>query len=528
MDKQDINNEIVRLRSALKKCRVRTIRKMLAQIRNFRQAKGTEEQRKKNLQKAERWYQQVRHLKKVDLSAIAKEAFISEACWSSVISDANTSLERRAEARLINEKSARNIMTDFRKRNPTWMSWVPQIVEMWDRRQQFRAECNAGADTKASDKEQGSEEDEGDYEEDVGEAPSPKKDSRKRTSSGTERCTLYQSSSIGEEDSAEPPSKKPAQKKAVAKSSKDKKMMKPVVKPIQGKEKKIAKTKMKEQTSKTTPLADASQQDEDDEVSSSSIGSDSDESVSEKAEELSVTKKPSKIASATLLVAKKTSKPAKAKSHLKPIAKADAKVGRSKVVVPFNLSQFEADDELRLASDGEETDSKAGRSSESDIEETRPQPPKKKDSFFRGPDDTDDEDSSFQRGGFRNQGSRGFGRGSFRGRGGVKFSDTANFSPVGGGRGKSFVGASFDGGRGRGRGERGRGFRGRGNRAGGDRFGGSMPKDHHPQRERGDFRKEAEPKHNMKTEESLHPSWAAKKQQHAGIAQFKGKKIVFD
>ncbi|EEC12387.1 conserved hypothetical protein [Ixodes scapularis] len=143
MEKLEINNEILTLKREMKIGRVHLLRRLIAQVKKLENAKGTDEQRTKKKQKAERWMQQVKVLQKANLDSLARKAMVSEECWLKVISEPKSTLEERALARLLNLKKVQDFVTSFRKEHPEWKSWVPQLVEMWDEKKARRLSYKA-------------------------------------------------------------------------------------------------------------------------------------------------------------------------------------------------------------------------------------------------------------------------------------------------------------------------------------------------------------------------------------------------
>lgn len=143
MEKLEINNEILTLKREMKIGRVHLLRRLIAQVKKLENAKGTDEQRTKKKQKAERWMQQVKVLQKANLDSLARKAMVSEECWLKVISEPKSTLEERALARLLNLKKVQDFVTSFRKEHLEWKSWVPQLVEMWDEKKARRLSYKA-------------------------------------------------------------------------------------------------------------------------------------------------------------------------------------------------------------------------------------------------------------------------------------------------------------------------------------------------------------------------------------------------
>lgn len=83
MEKVAVNNLVLILRRKLKTERVLLIRKMMGQIKKLVEAKGPHVEKRK--QKGERWNNQVKFLKKVDLAVVARQALAAEEPWQNVL-----------------------------------------------------------------------------------------------------------------------------------------------------------------------------------------------------------------------------------------------------------------------------------------------------------------------------------------------------------------------------------------------------------------------------------------------------------
>ncbi|CAN8005301.1 unnamed protein product [Ixodes hexagonus] len=156
MEKLEINNEILTLKREMKIGRVHLLRRLIAQVKKLENAKGTDEQRGKKRQKAERWMQQVKVLQKANLDCLARKVIVSEESWQKVISEPKSTLEERALARLLNLKKVQDFVGSFRTEHPDWKSWVPQLVEMWDEKKARRLSYKAGGPTGVNASEIGS------------------------------------------------------------------------------------------------------------------------------------------------------------------------------------------------------------------------------------------------------------------------------------------------------------------------------------------------------------------------------------
>ncbi|XP_077555515.1 uncharacterized protein LOC144169936 isoform X2 [Haemaphysalis longicornis] len=132
MEKVAVNNLVLNLRRRLKTERVLLIRKMMGQIKKLGEAKGPHAERKK--QKGERWNNQVKFLKKVDLLIVARQALAAEEPWQNVLVRKDSTPEQRAVARLVGRPTVHKIIDQFRKENEDWKEWLPKVYEAWEKR----------------------------------------------------------------------------------------------------------------------------------------------------------------------------------------------------------------------------------------------------------------------------------------------------------------------------------------------------------------------------------------------------------
>lgn len=134
MEKLAVNNLVVILRRKLKMERVLLVRKMMGQIKKLGEAKGPDAEKRK--QKGARWNDQVKYLKKVDLTTVARQALAAEEPWQNVLVRKDSTPEQRAVARLVGRPTVQQIVNQFRKENEDWKEWLPKVYEAWEARKQ--------------------------------------------------------------------------------------------------------------------------------------------------------------------------------------------------------------------------------------------------------------------------------------------------------------------------------------------------------------------------------------------------------
>lgn len=132
MEKIAVNNLVVTIRQKLKVERFLLIRKMYGQIKKMAEFKGLDAEKRK--QKAARWEDQVKYLKRVDLTTVARQALAGEEPWQNVLVRKDSTPEQRAVARLIGRPTVQQIVNQFRKENEDWKEWLPKVYEAWEKR----------------------------------------------------------------------------------------------------------------------------------------------------------------------------------------------------------------------------------------------------------------------------------------------------------------------------------------------------------------------------------------------------------
>lgn len=145
MEKLAVNNLVVILRRKLKMERVLLIRKMSAQIRKLGESKGPDAEKRK--QKGARWEDQVKYLRRVDLTAVARQALGGEEPWQNVLVRDSTP-EERAVARLIGRPKVQQLVNQFRKENEDWKEWLPKVYEAWEKRKEKQFVVPRGEEPK--------------------------------------------------------------------------------------------------------------------------------------------------------------------------------------------------------------------------------------------------------------------------------------------------------------------------------------------------------------------------------------------
>lgn len=136
MEKVAVNNLVVVLRRLLKTERVFQIKKMTSEIKKLENSKGPNAEKRR--QKAARWKDQVKYLKKVDLTTVARRALAAEEPWKSVLVRSDATPEERALARLVDRPRVQKEIEEFRNANTDWREWLPKIYDAWEKRREER------------------------------------------------------------------------------------------------------------------------------------------------------------------------------------------------------------------------------------------------------------------------------------------------------------------------------------------------------------------------------------------------------
>ncbi|KDR07073.1 serum response factor-binding protein 1 isoform X2 [Zootermopsis nevadensis] len=128
MDKLTLNNQIVSMRQEARKAKLHTISKLVREVRKLRSKNGSEDQKKKNNRKADRFMEEVLIIKKLKDDEISKFALCNSKMSSEIIFDLATSLKDKALTRLSKQPSISTRVSEFRMKFPAWDVIVPQLL----------------------------------------------------------------------------------------------------------------------------------------------------------------------------------------------------------------------------------------------------------------------------------------------------------------------------------------------------------------------------------------------------------------
>lgn len=133
----ELNNLVMSFRIAVRYARIVVVKKLAKQVNTYKTKKGTEEQVKTNLRKAERLQEQIAVLKKCKDDKITKFCLASKFNLEEVAQKGTT--EEKALTRVACQKLIRTKVCDWRKARPDWQllceklnTWVSKRVRNKD------------------------------------------------------------------------------------------------------------------------------------------------------------------------------------------------------------------------------------------------------------------------------------------------------------------------------------------------------------------------------------------------------------
>ncbi len=128
MDLIGINNVIVGLRGPVQKARVHVIHHLSRQAGQLKAKKGSEEQRSKNLRKAERFAGEIRLLREAKKDDLARFALRSKKSLEQVLGNTED-LKSRSYARISNHSAVSRVVDDFRRQHPDWEKHLQALTD---------------------------------------------------------------------------------------------------------------------------------------------------------------------------------------------------------------------------------------------------------------------------------------------------------------------------------------------------------------------------------------------------------------
>lgn len=127
------------MRKSMKTVKVYTIRKILKQIRLW-QKKKNKEKNEKIEKKIERLKKEVDIIKKLNIDSVSSIALKETKQWNTILNQKNASVEERSFARLISHKKIQEKLSQFYSQNPELKSFIPLVLEKWERRKLSKLE----------------------------------------------------------------------------------------------------------------------------------------------------------------------------------------------------------------------------------------------------------------------------------------------------------------------------------------------------------------------------------------------------
>ncbi|KAK2588811.1 hypothetical protein KPH14_001686 [Odynerus spinipes] len=124
MEKIKANNEIVRMRQLVRQARVCIIHKLTREARTLRTKNGTEKQQEKNKRKADKLISEIYALKKIKDDRITKFGITSKKSLQEILQTENINESTRIMARVVDYKSLRNAIIQFRETYPDYEEYL--------------------------------------------------------------------------------------------------------------------------------------------------------------------------------------------------------------------------------------------------------------------------------------------------------------------------------------------------------------------------------------------------------------------
>ncbi|CAH0381710.1 unnamed protein product [Bemisia tabaci] len=128
LDLETLNGQISSMRGSVKQVKTHLINKLTREAKKLREKKGTEEQKKQNQKKADRFIEEVMLMKKILPDDVSKFVLKTENC-ESVISKPNIPLETKVLARFGTHKILVSVIDKFRSEHPTWKEVMEDLVQ---------------------------------------------------------------------------------------------------------------------------------------------------------------------------------------------------------------------------------------------------------------------------------------------------------------------------------------------------------------------------------------------------------------
>ncbi|XP_059148318.1 serum response factor-binding protein 1-like [Physella acuta] len=127
IDMMALNNKIVKMRQTVKRSKVQVINKLCKYITELKKKKGTEEQKEKNLRKAERYIEEIDSIKKLKEDKVSKYALANTKSFAEV-SKLSLLAGPRALARLADHPLMKKVVSDFRQQHQDWQDLAAYLL----------------------------------------------------------------------------------------------------------------------------------------------------------------------------------------------------------------------------------------------------------------------------------------------------------------------------------------------------------------------------------------------------------------
>ncbi|OQR70719.1 hypothetical protein BIW11_11444 [Tropilaelaps mercedesae] len=154
MEKQRLNDAVVRLGNLILKGRTFVVHRLSAKIRNFRR-----KDEKKFQNRIERLLLEIAFMKSLTTSRsrklVSRKILLTEDNYASKIESDKTTSEERAFYRLCRERCISEYVSKFREDNIDWKYWVPPLLEMWERKQDLKQERSKKKNINRNQKKEG-------------------------------------------------------------------------------------------------------------------------------------------------------------------------------------------------------------------------------------------------------------------------------------------------------------------------------------------------------------------------------------
>ncbi|XP_052792430.1 serum response factor-binding protein 1-like [Mya arenaria] len=128
IDKVALNNKVVNMRSVVQRAKLYVINDLTKKMKKLRNKKGSDEQKEKNSQKADRLVEEMKIIKILRPDYISKYALGSTEKFSNLVMKPSTTMEQRALARLSEQKFIQEKVNGFRSEHADWKDLAAFLI----------------------------------------------------------------------------------------------------------------------------------------------------------------------------------------------------------------------------------------------------------------------------------------------------------------------------------------------------------------------------------------------------------------